>query len=273
VTTKSSQLKLTKDHPMPTNKTYVMRHPAIGYDDEVYYGMGYLLDKSYSDVDKANKELRKIQISNLKDYPLDETNAYFQGSDEFRTKIEGFIEENSSSKAEDFFHALAYSDDKHGMSDDNLLKLGEMLHVANSDLVEVDESNAMYMLWDPIEDEPIVEYTESGFDLTFVNVSEDAVLKDAEDRIEYLFDEEESTEGLNGSYEDISESPELLKSLVESNKALNHDGAAITIEDELDLKTIKSLNGLLKKPLYSIKTLSVEEAAKIQEKMSEFDEE
>jgi len=154
------------------------------------------------------------------------------------------------------------------MSDDDLLKLGKMIDTLGFDLVELSGTHMLYLLWDPVEDEPIKIYEEVGEFLIYSH-SEDDLIEQAQETLNYALDDNFTGEG---SYEHLSENPDLLQSLVESSDALsyNRDEPAIEIVDELDAATLKSLNELMKTPFYSVKEMSTQQIMKLENDMEEY---
>jgi len=143
-----------------------------------------------------------------------------------------------------------------------------MIDTLGYDLIELADTHMLYVLWDPVEDEPNKIYEESGEFLIFGR-TEDELIKEATETLNYTVQDNYTGEG---TYEQLSESPELLKSLVESNAALNYEAntPAIEIVDEMDAATLKSFNELLKTPFYSIKEMSTQQVMKLEKELDEY---
>lgn len=248
---------------------YIIREAGVGYSDEVYYDVGFKIHDVYDDKKKAENDLRKLQLDRVKQIPLAETSSLFDGEASLLQAVEKFIKEKTGESVLKGGDYLDYGTDMpKGLSDDDWLTLGKMIDTLGFDLVELSGTQMLYVLWDPAEDEPNKIYEESGEFLIY-SQTEDDLIEQAEETLNYSMEDSFTGEG---TYEDLSDSPELLKSLVESSKALsyNKDNSSIEIADELNAATLKSLNGLLKTPFFSIKKMSTQQIMKLENEMDEY---
>ena len=101
------------------------------------------------------------------------------------------------------------------------------------------------------------------------SASEEQLLANAGYAMEELVD---SNFNGKGSFEDLSDSPELLKSLIASSKKIKYDEkkSKIKLSSDLSAQDLMSLNALLKKPIYSTKPMSVQKMKETQSEMIEY---
>jgi len=62
-----------------STKRFIIREAGVGYNDETFYDTGFIIHDVYDDKNKAEQDLRKLQLSRVKQIPLAETDSLFNG--------------------------------------------------------------------------------------------------------------------------------------------------------------------------------------------------
>lgn len=252
-----------------SDKRYTIIYYGMGYSDEVYYNVGHRLSRIFTDEAAAEKKLRKSTLSELNYIRLGETPALFNihRSKALHKKVNEFIKGITGNSVIDSEGRVELGEGKpKGLSDDDYLELARMLDFHVGKVVELPDTDIFYCLWNPAENEPYLIHDECGRFLIY-NQVEDSLVADGEELLNEIVQEDIT---FKGTYDKLSDSPELLKSLVKSSKKLKYNAKPVSIEvlGDLDSATLKSLNGLLKKPFYTIKEMSTKEVMKLEKKLS-----
>lgn len=238
---------------------YVIRHNDFAYNDEWFQtgspeaGSIHTIYDNKAEAEQAFKELVVEALYADEDFSnYDIGNGY--ASDETYETLEEFVLEKTGQEYEtdDTFPELSLDDAFE------FAKISGLMHYQ---LLEVDNQKPIYILWSNQEQDYLRSENNNIFDSTDENFS---TLDDFE---LYIFENDFDEQVFGQSLENISDSPEILKSFILSIPALTYAedrNSIVDIDwDDVTLNQLKSINALLKQPIFEVQQINLEQLHKI----------
>jgi len=253
------------------SKIYVLRQIAFFFNDEFHSpGEQGGIAAHFTDKDEAQAALNQMSIDRLRKERLGSLKYFNYGYEAELQELVPYLDsildkpllafsENSMSYYAPYDAILP----EH-LTDEQVIKIIEIMKIEFYQIVEFDAEDAMfYAIWIPRINEFV--YRRGWVDATrthekatyFYNSRQDAL--DNLGRHAYIFQKF----ALEGTFEELSDTPELLDSFVQDKEAFIILKDKIRFHYNMSSEDIIGLNALLKEPLFEIRPLSVEEAAKI----------
>ena len=237
-----------------SNIKYVIRHNDFAYNDEWYItdeaSLG-AIKATYDNKLEAEEAYKKLVVHAL--YNDQELSQYDIGngyaSDELYAKIESFILEKTGEEFD--------NEELPEMTDDDAFEFAKLSGILCYQLIEVDDSKPNYAIW-MLQSE---EYLRGDYSSGFFNSQDDSFSDIDWQQEMHQFEDEFDENIVNQPFATLSDSPELLKSFIQSVEAITSDEQSITSIDYEGLSFIqlKALNALLKEPLFEIRALTLEQ--------------
>ncbi len=148
------------------------------------------------------------------------------------------------------------------MSEDDAFKFAQESGLLWYQLIEFEDDQPIYILWS-VEEQ---DYLKGEYNNTFDSQDENFADLDS-DCFDGLFEDYFEQNIFNENLDDLSESPELLKNLLPSIAAVTYDSDENSITeidwDDLTFVQLKSINALLKQPIFEIRQVTLEQLHKI----------
>ena len=123
-------------------------------------------------------------------------------------------------------------------------------------LIEIDSQKPIYILWSNEEQDYLRSENNNVFDSTDENFN---TLDDFE---LYIFENDFNEQVFDRTFDEISESPVLLKTLVQGISVITYDVENDKITDidweDISFSQLKSINALLKQPVFEVRQISLE---------------
>lgn len=240
---------------------FVIRGFHWGYNDEVYYPCGNYIKSTFSDEAKAQKKCLSLERSHWSDMDLGETGEFFDTDEALIKRVNKFITEKCGKP-------LFTDDDRRdtfipsSLNDEDFAEFLKISGLQAFKLTKFDDTSRFYAIYFPDEEDYLKIYDESSTALAY---SESIEQLKKESELEYHWDD--SPIVLKGELSDLSHSPTLLKALIDKSKKKNlsyqEKSKELKINPE-NPKTLFSVNELLKKPLFEIKTLTIDEVKELE---------
>jgi hypothetical protein len=237
-----------------SNIKYVIRHNDFAYNDEWYItdeaSLG-AIKATYDNKLEAEEAYKKLVVHAL--YNDQELSQYDIGngyaSEELYAKIEAFILEKTGEEFD--------NEELPEMTDDDAFEFAKLSGILCYQLIEVDDSKPNYAIW-MLQSE---EYLRGDYSSGFFNSQDDSFSDIDWPQEMHQFEDEFDENIVNQPFATLSDSPELLKSFIQSVEAITSDEQSITSIDYEGLSFIqlKALNALLKEPLFEIRALTLEQ--------------
>ena len=234
---------------------YIIRHNDFAYNDE-WFQTGSpeagRIHTIYDDKAEAELAFKELIVEAL--YAEEELSNYDIGngyaSDETYEKLEKFIKEKTG---EDF----EIDDELPELSLDDAFQFAQISGVMHYQLLEIDSQKPIYILWSNQEQDYLRSENYNVFDSIDENFS---TLDDFE---LYIFENDFNEQVFDQALENISESPEILKNLILGIPAVvyaedRHSIVNIDWED-ISFSQLKSINALLKQPIFEVQQINVEQ--------------
>lgn len=253
--------------------TYVIRKIAYFYSDEYYYEARVGgITKIYHDEAAAQQALTKLETARFRslDFGDIEQTSPCGRPQKYRADREQLHQYFLTTFGQSIFthdpqwdrlyvDMQTYLPDS--MTDEQIMKIRDISKIRFYELSAYEEPEVhFYAIWLVQENKFLqVEIGQDDNAIYFFN-SYDEALEGIEE-LRYKF--ERVT--LKGRLEELSYQPSLLRSLIEGNKAFNYNEAegSLAFTYNMEVKDLIALNALLKEPIYGIRTIPLEEAAKI----------
>ncbi|WP_444930743.1 hypothetical protein ACJJIF_02880 [Microbulbifer sp. SSSA002] len=243
---------------------FVIRGYHWGYNDETFYPCGSYIKTVFDSEDAARAEKIKLERAHWAEVNLGETYQFFDGDEELIDKVNGFVKEKLGFEL--------FTDDDYrdifvpsALNDDDFAEFLQIADLTAYKLTKFEDEARFYAIWFNEANEYLMEYDECSESLVF-GASLDELKKESEKMLSYYFDEH--PEILKGDINEITDSPSILKELLDKSAGLTYDTQekciSINTSRESDLF---ALNELLKKPAFTVKAMSVEELIKIQDEL------
>lgn len=234
---------------------YIIRHNDFAYNDEWFQtgspeaGRIHTIYNNKAEAEQAFKELIVEAL-----YAEEELSNYDIGngyaSDETYEKLEKFIKEKTG---EDF----EIDDELPELSLDDAFQFAQISGVMHYQLLEIDSQKPIYILWSNQEQDYLRSENYNVFDSIDENFS---TLDDFE---LYIFENDFNEQVFDRTFDEISESPVLLKTLVQGISVITYDVENDKITDidweDISFSQLKSINALLKQPIFEVQQINVEQ--------------
>jgi len=242
---------------------FVIRGFHFGYNDECYYVCGHSVNSVYENEAEAEAKLRQMQLEYGRRVELGETAEFFDGDDGTRQAADAFIFERTGEHLLDKDGYFGRQPLPKKMSDDDVLTFLDKFGLRGYQLIKFDGEPKFYILYDNLSgafDTDMDEYSES---LGYSESAEGLIEKRLEN---FMYARQWESLELEGTYEELSETPTALASLVEDNKSLRYDAAKKRLViKKARPKLLATVNGLLKEPIFSVRALSLEAVQQAEE--------
>ena len=241
---------------------YALRASCFGYNDENFYVCGSRIEKLFNEREKAEAAYRKAQLKYLRDIDLGEHEKFFNGDDDYVRKMAEFIKAKTGESILSDGGWVEMDTKAHtNMSDDDLFEFGEKGGVTAFKLIEFEDDAPFVALFNT-RTEAYCKTVDEAFEGLIYGASRDELLGSIGD---YALEVEWEDIELQGSLEALSETPAVLRNLINSVDEFEYD------EDEGVLRLgypetahIVSLNALLREPLFEFRELSLDEILDIE---------
>ncbi|ENU31060.1 hypothetical protein F991_01149 [Acinetobacter sp. CIP-A165] len=249
-----------------SNIQYVIRQNDFAYNDEFYYLDDATLGKVksiYDDRQQAEENLKKLVVSEIRkeilgnysifnEYHYDEKLIHQLHQFTLERCGQPFLDEKG--RHEDYVPAA--------LNDKDTFEFAQRTGIMLYQLIEINIEQPHYVIWLCQEQDYF-----SGFYGTIVD-SQDPNFDDVEwhEKI-YAFESDLEEYIYHQPFSTLTDSPELFKKLIQSMPAISYDENEKTITgidfESFDFIQLKSLNALLKQPLFEIRQVTLEELAKL----------
>ncbi len=239
---------------------FIIRGFHWGYNDEVYYPCGNYIKSTFVNEEKAKAALVSLERSHWQDMDLGETYQFFDTDQPLIDRVNKFINEKCGKP-------LFTDDDRRDifipsqLSDEDFVEFLKISSLKAFKLIKFEEGQKFYTIFFPDEQDYLKAYDEASTALVY-SESIDRLKEEAESELEYHWDEPIR---LKGELSELSDTPIIFKTLIDNNKAIKYKKKKkrLTVKSD-NVEALFSVNELLKKPLFEIKTLTVDEVKKIE---------
>jgi hypothetical protein len=248
---------------------HVIRQYQFGYNDECYYISGSNILKVYDNEDDANGAFRKLEIAHIRSAELHEQSSLWDLSGDELKPLNDFVESKIGKKLFAGDHPDYDDSVPKSLSDDDVLTLGKMAGIRGYKLVSFENEPVFYAVWILAGDEEgwYKLYDEDSTSLVYSESRDEIIKNVGELAYDYWYEKK-----IKGSLEELSDSPSLLSSFLEKTKRIKfvekEKKSFIKIKSE-EGADICSLNELLKKPLFEIRELSIDQVVEIEKELAE----
>lgn len=249
---------------------YVIRAYAFTYYDEDYqteYGDWGDVAAVFTDAASAQTELERLTVREMR-FSLGAYDPYsgINGApDEFVERINAFCIERCGNP---MFEDGAHSADSipEGMSDADVIELAKLSYLEFYRIFEVPEDGGFVALWLPKQKHYVGKYIGTYIlDIAFHPSIEDFM--DEDHWPNQIFEVFPSS--WQGAYEELSDTPLLLRQFVDLQPNMAYDETTQTLSftsgnkycpaSDISVPDLFSLNALLKDPVFEIRRLTVAE--------------
>jgi hypothetical protein len=246
--------------------TYVIRGYHWGYNDETFYPCGSYIESVFTNEDDARKAKLKLEKEYWKHIDLGETQQFFDTNDELINAVNEFTMDKLGNKL--------FTDDERRdvyipktLKDQDYEKFLEIAHLEAYKIIKFD-NEPKFMAVKLLKDGSyLMEHDECSTALVY-----EATLLELQKKSNHLFKYQldEYLSPLKGTLDELSESPGILKSIISKSKCIKFNESKNVIKiSAAGADEIFALNEVLKKPIFEIRILSLEEILKIEEELRE----
>ena len=241
---------------------YVIRSFEFAYNDEYYQTDGNLsyVKASYDTREEAEAALKKLNAEALRggiDSDLGNYEPFYEASEELIAELNEFC----LARCGEPLTTSGYVESiPEGLSDDDVCEIAKRTGLEAYRLVTMDTAQTYYAIWMMQDRSYLSDYDEYGMVTKFHDESMDGLLN----KVDYVLGKK-FPQTLFGRLEELSDSPQLLQSLINQNVGIAyHDSTAqISINSGSEPKHLLALNALLKNPVFEIRELTFEQASKL----------
>ena len=240
---------------------FVIRGYHWGYNDETYYPCGSYVKTVFDSENEARKEKIKLEREHWEEIDLGETSQFFDTDQKLIDQVNEFVRNKLG-------YELFTSDDRRDtfipdeLSDEDFTHLLAISHLSAYKLTKFDDEPTFYAIWLDNADKYLMEYDEYSTALVFGTSMSELQDESGETLENYFYDHPEV---LEGDISTITDSPKILQDFLDKSKDISYDEQQNCISiDNPKSGEIFALNELLKTPIFSIRTLSLEEVMDIQ---------
>lgn len=241
---------------------YVIRSFEFAYNDEYYQTDGNLsyVKASYDTREEAEAALKKLNAEALRggiESDLGNYEPFYEASGELIEELNEFC----LARCGEPLTTSGYVESiPEGLSDDDVCEIAKRTGLEAYRLVTMDTAQTYYAIWMMQDRSYLSDYDEYGMVTKFHDESMDGLLN----KVDYVLGKK-FPQTLFGRLEELSDSPQLLQSLINQNVGIAyHDSTAqISINSGSEPKHLLALNALLKNPVCEIRELTFEQASKL----------
>lgn len=242
---------------------YVIRRFEFAYNDEYYLANeGNLgsVDSIYDNLDEAEAALKKLNAEALRagiDSDLCNYQPFCEDPDDLIEQLNQFCIERCG-------QSFDLNDFPAELSDDDVCEIAKIAGLEAYRLLTVDTAQTYYAFWMNVP-HPFTQelhyLCDYGGTVFYSNNLESMLRKsDVKQALQDLF-----PESFNGSLEELSDSPQLLQSLIDQNPyGFTYQSSKLTTNNRyVGVEKLMALNALLKNPVCEIRELTFEQASKL----------
>lgn len=243
-----------------SNIQYVIRHNDFTYNDEWFqtsFPEAGIIEAIYDSKADAEQAFKQLIVSAL--YDAEDLSNYDIGNgyatDETYEALEQFVLEKTGQEYE--------TDDAiPELSLDDAFEFAKISGVMHYQLIEIDNQKPIYILWLNEEE----DYLRSENNNVFA--SQDAHFTDvALDQFVFTFDNYCEEKIYNQKLDEISEGPELLRSLIKNMTEISLDEKNESITeidwDDITFTQLQAFNSLLSEKMFEVKIINLKQLEEI----------
>ncbi len=245
---------------------YIIRQVAYQYNDEYLYvhcsGGVYA---EYDNEEEANKALEALKIRTLRETNLGDTEylspcACYDRHKEAAKQVKEYLTQKGFPNFVEENQGRYYTDYENGylpssLSDEEILHIGDVLGLRFYELAKLEDDENFYALWD-FRNQEHKNYIDAYY---FFNSEEEAI-KHLGEELPYQFNNKK----FEGTLEELSETPIVLNTLIESTEELSYEGNILNVKGQLSAENSIALHELLKEKFYEVKPFNLSEAREIE---------
>lgn len=250
-----------------SNKTWVIRGHVFGYNDETYYVSGSAINSVYQDKVAAEAAYKQLEVAAARQFPLHETEAFFNGDESFFKALDNFVFERCGERILDGSGWPKCEELTDKLSDDDTFDFISQAGMNAYQLVEFDGAASFFAVWLPHKQNYYVQHDEFVASLVY-GPSRDAL----QSQLEYLMYEfDNETLVIYGELAEISPQPVLLEQVLKVHKAAKYNAVkkelVIKGAGDAEVAALLAVNELLTAPVLEFKTLDLQEVMKIEKEL------
>lgn len=245
---------------------YVIRSFEFAYNDEYYQTDGNLsyVKASYDTREEAEAALKKLNAEALRggiESDLGNYEPFYEASGELIEELNEFC----LARCGEPLTTSGYVESiPEGLSDDDVCEIAKRTGLEAYRLVTMNTAQTYYAFWMNVP-HPFTQelhyLCDYGGTVFYSNNLESMLRKsDVKHALQDLF-----PESFNGSLEELSDSPQLLQSLIDQNPyGFTYQSSKLTTNNRyVGVEKLMALNALLKNPVCEIRELTFEQASKL----------
>lgn len=238
---------------------YVIRQNDFAYNDEWHQTHTPILGAIhaiYTDKSEAEAVYKQLIVDAL--YHDEDLSNYDIGNgyadDETYEKLEAFVLEKTGEEFET-------DDEIPEMELEDAFQFAQIAGILHYQLIEIDETQPIHILWSNLQE----DYFRGDYNNTFDSLDEN--FADLDDFNLYIFEYNFNHHIFDKTLDQISDSPEILKTLAMNTSNITYAedrNCIVNIDwDDLHFAELKSLNALLKQPIFEVRQITLEQLNKI----------
>lgn len=250
-------------------KQYVIRGTHWGYNDQVFYPSGSYIHSTFDNKAAAIKRLETLEVAHWRETDFGETEVFCYGGKALYDKINEFTLKECNIKILDSNNPReSYIPSQ--LSKKAVLELLKIADLEAYSLVVYDETVKYYALYFLKQKRylSITEFEQDSVELIY-SESIAELTKEAEELKELIsydyFDDK--TIKIKGTLPEISDNPTALAEIISQKKGLVYSEDPAYLEIKPKIKLFFLVNDLLKKPLFEIRTVDIQQIQKLEEKL------
>lgn len=250
--------------------TYVIRENSFFYDDSYDAYEGSRIASYFTDRAAAEAEYKRLEIEATRYIILWNQETLWNAQEAFEPELKFLKELDAFVFSCCGQHLLEDGRVKielpENMQDDDIFEFVQRAGIQKYEIFEFEEESMFYAIWLNYEEEWVQNERETGTYLIY-GISEEAIWQEA--NCGYCINNPEDFI-FNGQLECISDAPILLHSVLQQRKSIQYDekNQKITI-GKYDIDDILAINPLLKKPIFEVKALSLQQVLEIEQKIAQ----
>jgi len=278
-----------------TQKTYIIRKSAYGYTDEHYFEMslGSITD-TFTDEAAAYQRLTELEIPLFRSYDmseLEQTSPYTSNEkyQDMREELDAYLKAEFGKsflmRHEPKGYLMAERNSYLGQdyTDEHIMKIREITGIRFHEMSVFENDVTFYAIWLPYSNK-FYQIDRQDMIYTIQHLKDDvelynAKLQEFRDAVFFYNSYDEALADatypdayrlytnipLQGTLEELSEQPIMLKSFIETTIGVDYDNdkQAIAINYGINPQDYAGLNALLKQPLFEIREFPYEDAKDI----------